>query len=107
MARLRVLYADHRPYVVSDSLEELSGPVAGVVELPLHLDWFEQGRYDLTDVRELGVMYERVLREAQDVEDLRRFPNGGMLRRVWHGLFLPRRVRDLWEARFPDLRQVA
>lgn len=47
MARSRVLYADHRPCVVSDSLEELSGPVAGVVELPPHRDWSEQGRYDL------------------------------------------------------------
>ncbi|MGH3712482.1 MAG: hypothetical protein ACRDT4_03335 [Micromonosporaceae bacterium] len=102
-----MLYADHRPYVVSDSLEELSGPVAGVVELPLHLDWSEQGRYDLADVRELAVMYERVLREAQDVEDLRRFLNGVVLRRVWHRLFLPRRVRDLWEGRFPDLSRAA
>ncbi len=107
MAKSRVLYADHRPYTVSDSLEELSGPVAGVVELPLHLDWSEQGRYDLADVRELSLMYERVLREAQDVEDLRRFLNGAVLRQVWHRLFLPRRVRELWEGRFPDLARAA
>ena len=52
--------------MVADSLDELSGPVCGVVELPLHLDWSEQRRYTLDDVRELSVMYERVLREAQD-----------------------------------------
>jgi hypothetical protein len=107
MGKSRVLYADNRPYVVADSLDELSGPVHGVVELPLHLDWSEQGRYRLDDVRELSVMYEVVLREAQDVDDLRRFLNGPMLRKVWHRLFLPRRVRELWERRFPDLAQAA
>ncbi|MQA24455.1 MAG: hypothetical protein GEU94_03060 [Micromonosporaceae bacterium] len=107
MGKPRILYADRRPYVVADSLDELTGPVRGVVELPLRLDWSEQGRYRLDDVRELSVMYERVLREAMDVDDLRRFVNGAMLRNVWRRLFLPRRVRDLWEQRFPQLTQAA
>ncbi len=107
MAERRVLYADHRPYVVADTLEELTGPVTGVVELPLRLDWSEQGRYDLDDVRELSVMYERVLREAMNADDLRRHLNGAMLRTVWHRLFLPRRVRELWERRFPELARAA
>lgn len=107
MADSRVLYADRRPYVVAESLDELTGPTSGVVVLPQHLDWSEQGRYNLDDIRELSVMYERVLREAVSVEDLRRYLNGTALRRVWHGMFLPRRVRDLWESRFPNLAQVA
>lgn len=107
MGKSRVLYADRRPYLVAESLEELTGPVSGVVELPKHLDWSEQGRYNLADVRELSVMYERVLREAQDTDDLRRFLNGPMVRKVWHRLFLPSRVRELWERRFPDLARAA
>jgi hypothetical protein len=32
----RLRYADVRPYVVPDSLGELTGPASGVVELPTH-----------------------------------------------------------------------
>lgn len=103
MAKSRVLYSERRPYVVVDSLDELVGPTSGLVELPLRLDWSEQGTYNLDDPRELGVMYERVLREAMDAQDLRRYVNGPVLCTVWRRLFLPQRVRDLWERRFPEL----
>lgn len=102
-----MLYADHRPYVAPDSLNELSGPTSGVVDLPQHLDWSEQGTYRLDDVRELSLMYERVFREAMTADDLRRYLNGPMLRRLWHQMFLPTRVRNLWEDRFPELRRAA
>lgn len=107
MAERRVLYADRRPYVVADTLDELTGPTSGVVDLPSHLDWSEQGRYNLDEVRELSVMYEVVLREALNVDDLRNYLDGPMLRRVWHRLFLPPRVRQLWEGRFPELTRAA
>jgi len=88
---------------VADSLNELVGPTTGLVELPSRLDWSEQGTYDLDEPRELNLMYERVLREAMDVQDLRRYLDGPMLRTVWRRLFLPQRVGDLWEQRFPEL----
>lgn len=52
------------------------------VELPTRLDWSEQGTYDLDEPRELNLMYERVLCEAMDVQDLRRYLDGPMLRTV-------------------------
>lgn len=107
MAKERVLHSERRPYLVADSLDELVGPTVGLVELPLRLDWSEQGTYNLDEPRELNLMYERVLREAMDVQDLRRHLNGPMLRAVWRELFLPRRVRDLWEQRFPELADVS
>jgi len=103
----RILYSEQRPYLAAETLDELVGPTSGVVELPQRLDWSEQGRYNLDDLRELSVMYERVLRESLDVADLRSYLNGPMLRRVWSRLFLPRRVRELWEGRFPELTQAA
>lgn len=103
MAKSRVLYSEQRPYTVADSLGELVGPTTGLVELPSRLDWSEQGTYDLDEPRELNLMYEVVLREAMDVQDLRRYLDGPMLRTVWRRLFLPQRVRDLWERRFPEL----
>lgn len=103
MAKERVLYGEHRPYVAVDGLAELVGPTRGRVELPLRLDWSEQGTYNLDEPRELNLMYEVVLREAMDIRDLRRYLNGPILREVWRELFLPQRVRDLWERRVPEL----
>lgn len=107
MAEQRARYEDNRPYTVPETLTELTGPTSGSVTLPQHLDWSEQGTYHLDDPAELGLMYERVIREAMDVADLRRYLDGRTLRRMWHRLFLPRRVRTLWEARFPGLSAAA
>jgi hypothetical protein len=107
MAQARVLYEDGRPYTVPDSLEELTGPTSGVVELPQRLDWSEQGRYDLSDPRQRNLMYEVVIRESMRVEDLRAFLHGPTLARVWRRLWLLRKVRALWESRFPTLPRVA
>jgi len=49
-------------------------------------------------------VYERVIREATRVEDLRSYLNEDVLRQVWDRLFLQARVRQIWEDRFPDLR---
>lgn len=103
MTKERVLHSERRPYVTVSSLGELVGPTTGLVELPLRLDWSEQGTYDLDEPGELSLMYERVLREAMEVQDLRRYLNTSMLREVWPQLFLPQRVRELWERRFPEL----
>jgi hypothetical protein len=107
MAQPRTLYENGRPYTVPDSLEELTGPTTGVVELPLRLDWSEQVRYDLADGRQLNVMYERVIRESMHVEDLRTYLHGPTLQRVWRLLWLPPRVRRLWESRFRSLARAA
>jgi hypothetical protein len=100
-------YADNRPYLLPDTLGELVGPVTGVVRLPSRLDWSERAEFHLDDSAERNVMYERVIREATQVEDLRSFLNGAVLHQVWRRLFLPQRVRQSWEQRFPDLRLAA
>lgn len=107
MAQPRMLYEDGRPYTVPESLEELTGPTVGVVELPLRLDWSEQGRYDLSDERQRNLMYERVIRESMRVDDLRTYLHGPTLRRVWDQLWLPRKVRGMWESRFRSLAGAA
>ena len=94
---------DDRPYTVPDTLEELAGPTSGRVTLPKHLDWSEQRTYNLDEPAELGLMYEVVLRESVAADDLRRFLNAGILRRIWQRLFLPRQVHQAWEDRFPEL----
>jgi hypothetical protein len=100
-------YAENRPYLVPDTLDELAGPVAGAVRLPFRLDWTERTELHLDDPAERNMLYERVIREATRVDDLRAYLNGLVLREVWRQLFLPMRVRRNWEERFPDLRLAA
>jgi hypothetical protein len=100
-------YAENRPYKLPDTLGELAGPVTGTVQLPLRLDWSERAVFHLDDPAERNVMYERVIREATQADDLHSYLNESVLRRVWRRLFLPPNVRRSWEQRFPDLRLAA
>ncbi len=100
-------YAENRPYLVPETLGELTGPVSGIVVLPLRLDWTERAEFHLDDPAERNVMYERVIREATRIDDLRAYVNGTALREAWRQLFLPTRVRQIWEERFPVLRPAA
>jgi hypothetical protein len=84
-------------------MEELAGPLTGVVMLPDRLDWSERVAFHLDVPAERNLMYERVIREATRPGDLREYLNGAVLREVWQNLFLPARVRRLWEERFPSL----
>jgi hypothetical protein len=96
-------YADQRPYVVSDHLGDLHGPVSGQVTLNRRLDWSGRALYDLGNPRRLASMYEAVLREATTVDDLTQWLDGPTLVRLWAGLVLPPQVRQLWESKHPVL----
>lgn len=96
-------YVDQRHYVVPASLAELRGLVSGVVTLDRQLDWSGDGAYDLDDPGDLQVMYQTVLNQAVTVADLRRWLDGDTLRRLWPSLWLPARLRALWQACFPEL----
>ncbi|XRQ08667.1 hypothetical protein ACN3XK_71255 [Actinomadura welshii] len=100
-------YADSRTYLVPEDLADLTGPTSGVIELPTHLDWSEQRTYDLGDPAQVGLMYERVLREASSPGDLASYLNKDVLIRIWGRLYLPTRVRRQWESAFPILARAA
>jgi len=103
----RVRYAEIRPYAVPETLEELAGPRSGVVVLPTLLDWTPKRVYDLSDDVDLRMLYETVIREAMHVEELRQFLDLELLLRVWQRLWLPPRVRSMWDGRFPQLARRA
>lgn len=96
-------YADQRHYVVAASLADLRGPISGVVTLDRSLDWSGDSAYDLDDAGDLQVMYQTVLNQAATAEDLYRWLDGDTLVRLWPDLWLPARVRALWQARFSEL----
>ena len=101
-------YADHRPYPDPPArLKDLTGPTAGVIELPITIDWGPKRGYDLARDADRRVVYEVVLQEAADTAQVARYVNGGVLVEVWPRLFLPRRVRERWEERVPELVQAA
>lgn len=99
----RVFFRDIKPYAVPESLEDLRGPAGGVVELPHSVLWAPgDGRVDLDVEGGIGLAYRAVVAEGT-VEDQVRIVNRDRLITVWSELLLPRRARELWEARFPEL----
>jgi hypothetical protein len=96
-------YGDRKPYVVADDLGDLRGPTHGMVTLPHHLDWSGRASYDLDRPTRRASMYKVVLNEAGSVEDLRNWLDRHALMDVWPTLWLPPRLRELWETRFPEL----
>jgi hypothetical protein len=96
-------YGDRKPYVVAERLDDLRGPTEGLVNLPKHLDWSGSPSYDLDNPKRLASMYRTVLTEAGTIDDLRAWIHRRLLAQLWPTLWLPPRVRRLWESRFPDL----
>ncbi|GAA4965077.1 hypothetical protein GCM10025331_66600 [Actinoplanes utahensis] len=94
-----------RRALVATDLRTLRGPVTGVVDLPHRLVWAPSpaGRFDLDDPYDRKRMYEIVLREAIQSGELRTWLNGGLLADLWPELYLPRGVRQAWEAVHPGL----
>jgi len=100
----RVYFRDVKPYAVVDSLDQLHGPAGGVVELSHSVLWAPGGRLvDLDEPGGTALAYQAVLAEGT-VEDLVQVLNRGRLIAVWPDLMLPRRTRQMWESRFPELR---
>lgn len=68
------------------------------VELPLHLNWSDRGRfYDLRQRRQRARVYELVLREGGP-SDVRAYIDGALLVDLWDDLVLPTPVRQAWES---------
>ena len=80
------------------SLEDLRGPAAGVIELPLHVAWSGRRVYDVGRENQRLVLYALLLAEAQR-EDLERFVHRESLVSIWPRLrrLLGPHARQEWE----------
>ncbi|MFF3856330.1 hypothetical protein [Micromonospora sp. NPDC002575] len=94
-----------KPVVVPDSLDRLDGPTSGVVDLPRHLKWSGNARYNLANPGRVLDLYRTVLNEAAAPEDLHTFLDCQTLIQLWPSMWLPPSVRKAWEDRFPELRR--
>lgn len=99
----RVLSSDLRPVVLPATLSDLIGPNSGRIELPRWIAWGPERHYDLDDDHDRRHLYEIVLREAADPDELAAYLNQNRLCRLWPSLWLPHQIRARWEARFPEL----
>ena len=100
----RVFFRDVKPYAIVDTLDDLHGPAGGVVELSHSVLWAPGGgRVDLEEPGGTALAYQAVLAEGT-VEDLAYVLNRDRLIAVWSELMLPRRVRQMGESRFLELR---
>lgn len=99
----RVFFRDMKPYEVPRSLDDLKGPSGDIVELPHTVLWAPGGGHvDLDAEGGVNLAYRAVLAEGT-VADQVAVVNRDRLVAVWPELLLPRRVRQLWEDRFPEL----
>lgn len=106
--RTRYLARPGRRAVVVRDLASLRGPAQGLVVLPLRLYWSPPGRvFDLGKPHSLQAMYQFVLGEADNAEDLTSYLNADLLAAIWPDLFLPKGIRRAWEERHPELREGA
>jgi hypothetical protein len=82
-------------------LDELRGPVRGVVVLPRHLSWPGMREFDLSDDRIRRSMYGILLTQGRR-NDVARFLNPGLLRDDWPLIraSLDPRLRRCCERRF-------
>jgi hypothetical protein len=92
-----------KPIVVPARLGALSGPTAGVVDLPRHLKWSGNPRYDLDQPGRIADMYRTVLNEAATPADLHLFLDRSTLIALWPTMWLPLPLRQKWEKQFPEL----
>jgi hypothetical protein len=88
-----------REVELPDSLDELRGPTAGVVWLPLRIYWSgpdpEGVEWNMGRRERRARLYEVVLREG-DLDDIRALVDGGELVRIWDELYLPPWLREVW-----------
>jgi hypothetical protein len=80
------------------SLDDLRGPAAGEVELPLHVAWSGRRVYDVSQEDQRLVLYALLLAEAQR-EDLEQFVHRESLVSMWPRLrrLLGPHARREWE----------
>lgn len=91
-----------------ERLEDLAGPTAGTVALPLHVAWSGRTTFALDGPRSRMGLYRTVLAEGQR-GDLIAFLDHGLLveqRPVLRKL-ISRHVREVWEEAFPELAETA
>ena len=104
MTDQRVRFRDVKPYEIVDSLDELQGPISGVITPPVDVYWSGLRRdFDVADDRQRRRLYQATLSHGRH-EHLTAFLNRDYLLRDWVHLSLDERIVELWTERFPEFK---
>ncbi len=89
-----------------ETLDDLTGPDHGTVQLPLHVAWSGQTAFNLDLPKPCMHMYRIVLAEGQRA-DVASYLNRDLLVGQWPVLrnLVSRTVRKVWETAFPELAE--
>ncbi|MEU4685624.1 hypothetical protein [Streptomyces xinghaiensis] len=89
-----------------ERLQELTGPVEGTVDLPLHIVWSGRTSYSLDRPKSRMTLYRTVLAEGLR-EDLAALLHHRLLAEQWPVLrrLVSPYVREVWEDAFPELHR--
>lgn len=98
----RLKFRDVVPYETPSSLDALSGPACGSLELPRTVHWGPRRLFDLDDLGQRRAAYRALVREGSKSTQ-ETYLNEALLRREWPDLVLPDRCRAIWESAFPEL----
>jgi hypothetical protein len=74
-----------------------------VVELPYDLAWSGRRSFDLANPVQRYMFHMAVLTSGFAAEHFTSWLNRDLLRSDWPRLGLPQPLRQVWEARFPEL----
>jgi hypothetical protein len=88
------------------TLDDLTGPGSGTVQLPRHVAWSGQTAFNLDLPKACMHMYRIVLAEGQR-GDVAAYLNRDLLLGQWPVLrnLVSRTVRGVWESAFPELSE--
>lgn len=104
MDEQRVFIGDVKPYMVPECLDDLQGPASGVITLPNRIYWQPGSRdFDVSVPIRCQMAYQPILAEGT-LEDIHHWINKDLLILYWDAIFMPRRLRMMWEDKFPELR---
>lgn len=94
------------PYATPKSLDELRGPVSGIVRVRPHINTSPDPVYDLDKRSQRWSLYSAVVRDGLG-EDQATLLDRETLLRLWPDLNLPARCRKIWEDEFPELAEIS
>ncbi len=100
--RLRDL-PQYTTWVIVDRLSDFRGPRSGYIQLPNHVWWNGDNRFNMDDLDDVHTAYPAILREAATENDLIKHINLDLFLHVWPELILPDRLKQLWISIHPVL----
>ena len=95
-------YVETIPFQTPESLDVLHGPTSGQVRVPAHICTAPDPVYNIDRLARRRSFYSAVVRDGLP-EDQAAFLDRETLLELWPDLNLPRRCRETWTAKFPEL----